>query len=414
MEINLGTSPVKSSDSDFADFQQAPQQTLVTPQPGVTPGLNVPGNEAIPNVASDISLTLIGDEDKYAALRTLNFGGDEVESVNVAVGGTAEDEDESWADFQTVETENDSKAIEQKPSSSNDKILDLFGETSNSATSMTSELHALKSDTDWLESSQTTPAVLDNTRSDWLVSSQTTPAVVDNTPSDWSAFSTTNAATSEAESDWATFQSSEPAVSTFQSSEPAASTFQSSEPAPSSDWGGFQETTATPGADVTTHEWGDFQDKSSSAPATIETDLSSTNMVGMVDVKKTNLQADEILGLFKVREPASLPASLKSAYLETSIDNDPYLSTGTNVSSTITKPTPRNTRLSTLSDDDGPPPIDDAQEDEDFGDFYNRGYDIEQDSPHIGVHNQKAYNFSGNYDIGLTSHIYITSQVTMI
>lgn len=303
----------QSSDSEFADFQQAP----------------VPIED---NLTSSKSATdLIGDEDKYAALRTL----ESIDTTGPALFGTEENNTENvemdegeWADFQSTDT------VVQSDQSASDNIFTSSAETSSSNNDC-SGFH-------------------DPSISKQEINLFNVAGVNDKTIEEWSDFSQVSSGNKNEGEEWADFQG------------PSQSSIDS---------------------------------KSDESPAPII----SVSQSDLVNVKKKNLQHNEILGLFKPRSDPGILSSYiipdlsqkeaessttthqeQKGYLETSIDESrPFQQSF---------PTPKMEqkrdipKLSVDDDEDffhGPPPIDDGIDDDDddeYGDF-SHGYDIDEVSP---------------------------------
>jgi hypothetical protein len=313
-----------SSDSEFADFQQAP----------------VPIED---NLMSSKSATdLVGDEDKYAALRTLEsvdttgpalFGTEEINTENVEM-----DEGE-WADFQSTDT------VVQSDQSASDNIFASSAVTASS-------------NNDW-------SGFHDPSISKQEINLFNVAGVNEKTSEDWSDFSQFSSGNKNGGEEWADFQG------------PSQSSIDS---------------------------------KSDESPAPII----SVSQSDLVNVKKKNLQHNEILGFFKPRSDPGILSSyiisdLSQKEAESSTTTQQELETSIDESRPFQQsfPTPKMEqkrdipKLSVDDDEDffhGPPPIDDGIDDDDdeYGDF-SCGYDIDEVSP-SQTHppeNKKIFNMYG-------------------
>lgn len=133
------------TDDEFADFHSAP-----------LPSTTATSEAAIKPVAS--ATDLIGDEDKYAALRTLDFGV-EIPTAEPANDGPAlesteqasVEEDDNWADFKSVDPGSQPTLVTSENDQSK-KIMSLFdtpasisGTTSSGLSLMVSDLEPVSS-----------------------------------------------------------------------------------------------------------------------------------------------------------------------------------------------------------------------------------------------------------------------------
>lgn len=320
----------QSSDSEFADFQQAP--VLAAKEDNLS--------------ASKSATDLIGEEDKYAILRTLetiDTSGPSLFEQSSTPQGAADEEEDEWADFKSTETTNNQSSAK----------ADTTGEWpafSNSST--------VKQDVD----------LFDN------------PAVNTLANNDWSA----------------------PCIK--QENNLFGQTAMNE--TPGGDWSSFSQTEQIDSAD----DWADFQGSSqdnsvnTSDMAPVDNSpapIISVSQSDLVNVKKKNLQQGEILGLFKPRDDPSVLSSYKlpdltqenkdssepedsGKVLETSIDEPAPFQQNFPTPKSELKPKQNIPHLSVEDDDDlmVPPPMDDEMDDEDeFGDF-SRGYDID-DVTHV-------------------------------
>ncbi|OWF48643.1 Synergin gamma [Mizuhopecten yessoensis] len=345
----FGNSPPKSSDSDFADFQQAP---VVGNFSKSAVSRLTADHDQLKASGSDVSLTLIGEEDKYAALRSLDFGSElstgneagSAEGPNPPEEG-AEDDDENWADFQGVVLDQEPKTEPtgtEVPGTDSGKesILSLF----NSAPPITSSVNS-------------------DQPMDATVTSVTPLPLDSNTDSDWTGFGESSKTSTEADSGWPAFSSS----STFGDSGHL-------EPAPA-----FEQT------ETASDDWADFQGPEDVSSATTDSS-SGVDKDAVISVKKEGLQSEEILGLFKVREPQNLPTDLKEVYTQKTAVNSEWnpqvaASTNTYLDGESKVFSAKAKRLPSLGPEDEeedsfrvPPPMDDDQGDEDFSEF-SRGYE---------------------------------------
>lgn len=319
---------IPSSDefSDFADFQSAPV---------------VSDTDALKATAS--AFDLIGDEDKYAALRSLDFSSPTQENEPDLMGEPEaevkpqEESDENWAEFQTASGETDQVTIES--SKSHTEVKD------SKVTAMTPNLTDSKEDSDWAAFE----TAVDSTSA----------------KSDWSALNTSAVLDSKG------IIAGSRSMPEMHSGE----NFGVEKDEETNEWAEFQESTD------------DFTDFQSSAKDSLpKFDQKDT---GLINVKKEKLDANEILGLFKVKDEP-LP-DLKSR------DDDVTFPSRTEVtvSSSMNKvhgindspdkkeslsPTEKTKRKHFSEEDDfmKPPPLDEYAEDEqdDIGN-YSRGYDFD-------------------------------------
>ncbi|XP_033748031.1 synergin gamma-like isoform X2 [Pecten maximus] len=350
---HFGNSPTKSSDSDFADFQQAP---VVGNFSKSAISRITADHDQLKASGSDVSLTLIGEEDKYAALRTLDFGselstGNETvvaEGLNPPVDN-AED-NENWADFQGVvldEAPQPDPVVTNATDSGKESILSLF----NSAPPIMSTV---------------CPSEISNQPTDNTSTSVKPLPLESNTDSDWSSFGDNSKVCTD--------------VGTGLSGFTAGITGSGS--------GHLEPALAFEQKDTESDDWADFQGP--------DQEVSSDNMDTtqsddkVISVKKEGLRSEEILGLFKVREPQELPTDLKVVYTQNTKVNsewNPQVAENANTyldgESTLEAKKVFSTkakRLPSLGPDDDedsfrvPPPMDDDHGDEDFGEF-SRGYE---------------------------------------
>ncbi|XP_061179675.1 synergin gamma-like isoform X2 [Saccostrea echinata] len=327
---HFGLSPPESSDSDFADFQGAPSEK--PPAPSQPQGADL-------LKASQSDTCLIGDEDKYAALRAFEVSEDT--SVTVAPSifdskATAESEEDSWADFQAVST--DAKVDEIKQINDQSDVLQ---------TNFTS-----------------------NTQNDWS-SFSSSANVTSKDDSDWSAFGNGTEATNIPKDDWSSFSQGE--VGNDQQKD---------------DWSNFSQGEVT--KDEAKDEWASFHSSTGSNDT-----IKNTNQAPqLVEVKKQHLQTKDILGLFKVKEnPVSVVS--RDDFVEPEREKIPPAPTNI--------PLQKSKKLSSDSDMDddhfrAPPPMDYVDEEDDtFGDF-SRGYDLDEVVNKPAAQDEKKknlYNFYG-------------------
>ncbi|XP_050408199.1 synergin gamma isoform X2 [Patella vulgata] len=295
------SAPVKTaaqdSDPDFADFQAAPKSS---------------GSE--PN--------LLGEEDKYGALRSLVI--EEPASTNEATAtsepvtpfaqfGEECDQNESegeWADFASAVPEEDTNT-----KTSDKNTLNLIADNVES---------------DWADfgDTKTPTAGAVNDEPSWnppassflgapAIKSDITAKLVQNAPAN-SLFPSVAIKTENTDEDWSDFSG-------------AASNDQRT-PIPSEN---------------TDDDW-------FNTPVYSDTSLSSNSVV---TVKKSHLQSDEIMGMFKVRDDPGTQASYKLPNLEQKVNKF------------------RQPSLDDDNDND-PPPLDYLDDDEDHG--FSRGYDLDE------------------------------------
>jgi len=298
VDLQLGSSPSKSSESDFADFQQAPV---------------IGQDNSGPTKTSKSDLSLIGEEDKYAALRSLDFGSETTSEVPVAMAEAKEEEDENWADFQGVEEETE-PSTDVTSTFENSTGVD----NKNNTLSLFSSSTVIKSEPEWADFRNGSAAVSDST-----------PAFIQPV-SDWSAFNSSAQTVSE-ESEWSNFSSA-------------------TQPTSSVDTKG--NILGTDKTETSSDGWAEFQgpagEDKSQKPNTIDTH-------GLVSIKKDNLQKGEILGLFKVRETSDLPADLK-VFNTPRIDDIPSMAGPVSDLSANNSPQPalKVTKISVSSLDEDP------------------------------------------------------------
>ncbi|XP_055995692.1 synergin gamma-like isoform X4 [Ostrea edulis] len=327
-KAHLGLSPPESSDSDFADFQRAPStQPSGAPQPQDTDDLK----------ASQSDNCLIGDEDKYAALRAFDIIEDNTKPVVSSIFDSkpaVESEEDSWADFQAVST--DAKV---------DDIKQINGETDVLETDFGS-----------------------NTQNEWS-SFSTSANVTSKDDSDWSEFGNGAGATSIPKDDWSSFSKGE-AVKDQQKDE----------------WSSFSQGEVTKDGDK--DDWASFHSAAGS------NDTIQSQAPQLVEVKKQNLQTKDIMGLFKVKEnPVSIVS--RDDFMEPEMEISPAVQ----VNSSLQK-SKKLSSDSDLDDDHtrAPPPMDYVDEEDDaFGDF-SRGYDLDEvvNTPVAQEEKKKnLYNFYG-------------------
>lgn len=323
---------IPSSDefSDFADFQSAP-------------AVSDTGNKSDALKATASAIDLIGDEDKYAALRSLDFSSPTQENEPDLMGEPeaeakpSEESDENWAEFQTASGE--AEQVADEPNKSHAEVKDSKG------TAMTPNLTDSKEDSDWaaFETAVDAPSA----------------------KSDWSAFNTSAVLDSKV------IIAGSRSMPEMHSGE----NFGVDKAEETKDWAEFQESTD------------DFTDFQSSVKDSLPTlDQKDT---GLISVKKEKLHASEILGFFKVKDEPL--ADLKSRDDDVTFPSRPEVS----VSSSMNKvhgindsldkkeslsPTEKTKNKHFSEEDDfmRPPPLDEYAEDEqdDFGN-YSRGYDFD-------------------------------------
>lgn len=317
---------VPSSDefSDFADFQSAPV---------------VAGNQEDQLKASASAIDLIGDEDKYAALRTLDFSSpqenepDLIGETKAEVKPSAESDD-NWADFQTASGDTDQVAVERPSDTEVEPVHQIVTDG--------------KEDSDWADFE----AAVDTKKEE----------------SDFAAFYNSAVVHSK---------STTPMVTSYSLPEMHSGvTFDIEKTDKPKDLEGFQESQD------------DFADFQSSDITNIQNpDQKET---GLINVKKERLDTSEILGLFKVKD-APL-TDLKSrdddvsfpSRAEVSISNSMNKlhgisdNTSNREESSSPKEKAKQKHFSEEDDFMKPPPLDDFPEDEhdDLG-TYSRGYDFD-------------------------------------
>lgn len=229
-KAHFGLSPPESSDSDFADFQGAPIATLPSDSS------QQQGMDSLK--ASQSETCLIGDEDKYAALRAFEISEDTPKSVAPSIFESKppiESEEDSWADFQAVTT---------------DAKVD--------------EIKQINNQTDVLETD-----------------------FVSNTQNDWSSFSSSTNITPKDDSDWSAFGNGAE-VTPIPKDEPSIlSQGEILKETSKDDWSNFSEAVVT--KDESKDEWAFHSASVNQNPQ-------------LVEVKKQNLQTKDILGLFKVKD----------------------------------------------------------------------------------------------------------------
>ncbi|XP_062590814.1 synergin gamma-like isoform X5 [Saccostrea cucullata] len=329
-KAHFGLSPPESSDSEFADFQGAPSEQ--PPDSSQPPGVDL-------LKASQSDTCLIGDEDKYAALRAFDVSEDTTVTVAPSIFDskpTVESEEDSWADFQAVST---------------DAKVDEIKQINNPA--------------DVLQANFTS-----NTQNDWS-SFSSSANVTSKDDSDWSAFGNGTEATNIPKDDWSNFSQGE-VVSDQQKD----------------DWSNFSQGEVT--KDEAKDEWASFH----SSTGSNDTIKDTNQPPQLVEVKKQHLQTTDILGLFKVKEnPVNVVS--RDDFVEPEREKTPPAPTNI--------PLQKSKKLSSDSDMDddhfrAPPPMDFVDEEDDaFGDF-SRGYDLDEVVNKPAAQDEKKknlYNFYG-------------------
>ena len=344
---NQGTSqgPASNADfEDFADFQSAPaNDSIKAPGANVKPVTSL--NEVKP-VAS--KKELIGDEDKYAALRVLDFSSPSNSGTDDLMGEPSvfADTEESWADFQNAppETAQTGPVFADKKQTEN-KSEDISG-TGND-------------DAGWADFEMAAPSNEDSKGLQFNVVS--VPAVPASIPVTMNTTLTGSSNNSAGIGE----------LSSAENMEPVAD-----------DWAEFQE---NPDGDFT-----DFQSSTGDFIAAAE----EVKPSGIVSVKKGGLVKDDILGLFKVKStPVTVlksrdddlnmygppdTASKDSVFKDSLETKDEKL---TNKPLSPKRKAFSAPRLSSDGDDFmAPPPVDHFNEDDhDAGHFgsYSRGYDLD-------------------------------------
>ncbi|CAC5403831.1 Synergin gamma [Mytilus coruscus] len=316
----------QSSDSEFADFQQAPQ--VVTKDDNLS--------------ASKSATDLIGDEDKYAAFRTLEtidtsgpsiFGKGQDDE-----GNEAEDEGE-WADFQSTET------IVAGDQSLSDNLFDSAANSdSNNDWSGFSGAAGAQKEADMIKN-----LAVNTTAND-----------------DWSNFSTAN---QKSESDdWADFQG--PSENIVDSTLTVTSSMDET-PAP---------IISVSQSDLVTVKKKNLQHNEILGLFKPRDDPSV-----LTSYKLPDLSQDDNEGTAKQD---------KKGYLETSIDQPAPFQQNFPTSKEDINPPQNIPKLSVDDDDDFfrvPPPMDEGIDDEDeYGDF-SQGYDIDDvtHTPHQNTQEKK-------------------------
>lgn len=322
--------PSSDEFSDFADFQSAPTTEAKSQVPSVQDQMKASGS------ASD----LIGDEDRYAALRSLDFSSLAEEPQPDLLGEPEvivkpqSDSDENWADFQTATNDSEPVSTGSKPLGvSNDFI----------------------------------PA--DNT---------STLSATDE--SDWAAFETAGSSDVQASKELSGLEpmSSSQLFGTggFKSTSIEVGGIDENVPQndDADDWAEFKESTEN------------FSEFQSSTTDTLP--KSDENNAGLVNIKRDKLDTNEILGLFKVRsDPKPLIVGRDDDdFSAVSVPNNSVSANmnklhGISDAPVDTKEKPIIAdagKQKHMSEDDDfmkPPPMDDFHEDdtEDFG-SYSRGY----------------------------------------
>ncbi|KAL4224149.1 hypothetical protein ACF0H5_017602 [Mactra antiquata] len=327
--------PSSDEFSDFADFQSAPVAASTNNQTATGPDLMK---------ASGSTIDLIGDEDKYAALRSLDFSTvpDEPEPNLLGEPDEADvkpqtDSEDNWADFQAAGNDENAPKMENQSACFEDK-------NSNSPEKYSTMPDSEESDWAAFESG------VRNTNQD-IEMSGFKKAPVGNV----SLFNASNVITGTV------------AISDMNEEE--------TEPDDGDDWANFKEST---------DDFAEFQ-------STPQDDIpkSSDSNTGVVNIKRDKLDTNDIMGLFKVKtdikpvvfsrddEDDVLPLSKPNISLSASVN----AAHGINYSQTEVEKAsiPENVKTKHLSEDDDfmkPPPLDNFVED-DHDDFssYSRGYE---------------------------------------
>ena len=396
----LGLSPPQSSDSDFADFQQAP----------VLSGLIK--EETIKKSGSDTCL--IGDEDKYAALRV--FDSVPVASVFESKGvvgssntGAEETDEDSWADFQAVSGEvGDGQMVSEvgkDDSSAGDTksaILDLYAKSDELESSAVDKKAESKEGADWsglgnmASNADSDWSQFGNSAADMTVNLSESGKRATGTSSDWSNFTSDSksntVAGNSANNGWSEFTF----TSTMGNGGALEKTMEADRNGQGDDWADFQGTSSAVGE-------GGFPQGSTTASASgiegLKTGTEEADtQANLVQIGKKNLNTNEILGLFKVRD--QVPSDLK---LEASVLPQTGESKPSDEKTTTPVPIFKPKYSPGLDDDDDPfripPPIDDGHDDheDEYGEF-SRGYDLDDviRTPRQTENRKKnLYNFYG-------------------
>ncbi|KAL3858160.1 hypothetical protein ACJMK2_012765 [Sinanodonta woodiana] len=360
-----------AADNSFSNIQQP--QAVVTPGgKGVTQNCKE-GNSSV----SSSDLLLIGDEDKYAALRNLGFD-DELTQVSLpAIQGSStfpssqdqgQGADDNWADFQGADFSQIHDGQEANTSLSNIYIpaTDITGESSTSAGS--------ESVNDRLV----------------LTSSGETSVIDTSVSSSWTAFASPASNTVET-SDWTGYVSSGIGIAENKTTPM-----------------GYPISHSTVSlTDQEEDDWADFQGSGVNKMLTGE---DNSKQISLVQIKKENLNKDEVLSLFSVKHDLSPPRSLKSnseqrqkilnkekkeefCTFSTSSDISELSSSNSDMNKQDPAKTlhheqkePEHSRITNIpmdldlrgTDEDlypEPPPLDDSPIEED--DHYSRGYDFD-------------------------------------
>ena len=337
------TKQALASDDDFADFQSAPvNDTKQVPGATVKPVTSF--NEVKPSASKT---EIIGDEDKYAALRVLEFSSPSNSGTDDLMGEPSifPNTEETWADFQNAATDNGQVGPVTAEQNQTEVKSEVISGTVND-------------DAGWADFEMAIPNNEDAKGLQFNVLS--VPAVPASIPV------TINMLQTGSSNDSAGIGE----ISSGENIQPV-----------SDDWAEFQE-----------NKDGDFTDFQSSSR-----DLKATEEIkpsGLVNVKKGGLGKDDILGLFKVKDtPVTVvksrdddlnmygppDTSSKDSVLKDSLETKDKKLTNKPLSpkrKAFSAP-----RLSSDSDDFmGPPPVDHFhEEDHDEGHFgsYSRGYDLD-------------------------------------
>lgn len=326
----IQNAPSSDEFSDFADFQSAPV------------AINAE-NQSDPLKASASAIELIGDEDKYAALRSLDFSTPPEEHQTNLLGEPESedkpttDSDGNWADFQTASTDTNQVTIgnDQCPPDASNKDIN--------EESVLQSVTSGNEDMDW--------AAFDSADHDTRMSEYNSPAIIDSAPS----------------------------IQAFGNSPASGATpgvnFGAEKTGETCDWSEFHES-----AD----EFTDFQ--SSIKDSYHKTDEKN---IEIINVKKDKLETNEILGLFKIREEPL--HNIKSRDDDVMFPSRPEIS----VSNSVNKmhgisdippkkesfsPTEKMKQKHFSEEDDfmKPPPLDDfVEDDKDEFVTYSSGFDFD-------------------------------------
>ena len=356
---------VSSDFGDFADFQSAPVKSGTIQAPVANVKSSTSLNEVKP-VASKTEL--IGDEDKYAALRVLDFsspsnsGTDDLMGEPSVFASTEEpsviaNTEDTWADFQNAPTETEQTGaglVEQSQTEVSSKVVS----------------GTVDDDAGWADFEKAAPS--NDVSKGLQFNVLSVPAVPASIPVTMNITQTGSSNNSAGYGELSSAGNLEPV---------------------SDDWAEFQDSKNGGFTDFQESKDGDFADFQSSS-GDFKAAVEEVKPSGLVSVKKGGLVKDDILGLFKVKdtpvtvvksrdddlnmyEPADT-LSKDSVFKDAPDTKDKNL---TNKPLSPKRKAYSAPRLSSDGDDFmGLPPVDHFHEDNhDEGHFgsYSRGYDLD-------------------------------------